>query len=476
MYSFHKRSNFETFIQSQLTDRRWHQVSCYMDFESSRHFDLLAKGTHSFVLFNMKNNNGQSFNKHYQTTIKQHKVTKQHQNVSRTMKVFFAAILAATATCSVQGSTSSSTSSETTSSLRALQNYYQNNNNNYGGYQNYEQALKSQISAKSFSFTGCGTTTNTYGYNVVYATFRLCDSCHTATQYGCGNGNGDYIISMREFGESFGEYWEQTTYRSKETAPFRCVKAEEYRKAYYESQMYGGNNGQYQGQQQQQQYNYNNGQQQEYYVGPVCNGGTQIHLGLFWDESCAQPVEKWSLHDVLGFDPNNQHGMTSPPQCVSCAYMQDNYYNGGGNGEVQLNPLCDRMVQEAGRCDRNTRTDTDFDIVWQRGHANNQNQNNRNNNNNYSYDKAQNCPSVDNYMTCQNRNTCALIDSLHTTNRGLGPTGIVAIILSAMVVGTALLYFFGKDGRLGLKGVRLTPKKQVQEESSVTDYQREEDM
>ena len=92
------------------------------------------------------------------------------------------------------------------------------------------------MAQRSFSFTGCFTVSSDYGYNSVYATFRICDTCKPNRKMGCDNSNGDYIVSMQEFGETFSEYWEQVTYQNRNSAPFLCVKLQEYAEALYYNQ------------------------------------------------------------------------------------------------------------------------------------------------------------------------------------------------------------------------------------------------
>ena len=397
------------------------------------------------------------------------------------------------------------------------QQYY---NANGDQNQNYEQFLRAEVAKRTFSFTGCSTTTTSYGWQIAYATFRICDSCHNN---GCNNDNGDYIVSMREFGEAYGEYWEQVTWQKRETAPLRCVKAQESPPAYYQQQMYNqANNAQQQQQyyyQQRQYYQNGNGggeqQQQEYFVGPVCDGSRNIkvsycfvkecvscsssqtktiafvtyssctfpliplfpQVGLFWDENCAMPVEKWSLEAVLGFNPNKDgNHKIDLPKCVPCASTTYQY---NGNGEVELNPLCDRMLDDSGRCDRDTHHQSQFDISWINGKGGQQNQNQENNGrNNYYYGVNTGCPSDLTVYQCQNKKTCALVDSLThiQRERRVSTTGIAVIVVAGLSICAALCYY-GRGGRLGLRGVPPSPKMSLsmKEPIASADYQQEMD-
>eukprot|EP00977_Amphora_coffeiformis_P009494 scaffold2192_cov170-Amphora_coffeaeformis.AAC.28 len=397
------------------------------------------------------------------------------KKASRKMKLTISMILGAAALGLVQAteessplsssspSSTSSTSTVTTpssgtaSGTRALQNYY-NNYNNYNG-QNYEEYVRYQMAQRSFSFTGCSTVTSDYGYNSVYATFRICDTCKTNRKMGCDNSNGDYIVSMQEFGETFSEYWEKVTYQDRNSSPFSCVKLQEYAEAqYYNQNQNYGNNGNGNGQQQQwyngNNYNYNGNNNMELFVGPVCKGGTTIESGLFYDEDCAMPFKDSSLEQVLGFQPSNDANALKPPKCVPC--MQNNYGGGGNNGE--LNPLCDRMLEDAGRCDR-TRRQTNYDNFWQDMAQNG----NRNNNMNYGYG-----------------NACSMIDSLpHMKQARRAHRAVLSAVWAVVAISVLCVAYLAKKGKLGLE--RLTPLvKKLRGMTSKTDknadYHRETDV
>ena len=169
-----------------------------------------------------------------------------------------------------------------------------------------------------------------------------------------------------------------------------CLRSvEEYQEKYYQYNGYQGNNNQnnynqnqqqaqqqnyYQNQGQQQYYqggqqydaneynnynNYNNngGQQQEYFIGPMCSGNGKVTLGVFYNEWCTYPADNLSVKDVLGYKPSNNFNMQT---CISCT----NQYNYNNNGEAEINPLCERLLERSGRCDRNEKQQTDFDAFW----------------------------------------------------------------------------------------------------------------
>lgn len=338
---------------------------------------------------------------------------------------------------------------------RGLQNYnYYGNGGGYGGYENYEEYVRYQMSQRLFTFTGCSTVQGSYGWNSVYVTFRLCDKCKANRNMGCDSSNGDYVVSMAQFGETFSEYWQEMTYnQDRNAAPFACTKIDEYAEAQLYQQYYNQNNynqgGGGGGGGQQEWYNNN---QVEYFVGPVCDGGKTIRTGLFYDEDCTNTVEGTTLADVLGFEPSDTNAQ--PPVCVPC--MQTNYNNGGG-GEAELNPLCDRMLEEAGRCDR-TRRQTNFDTYWQN---NMQQGGGGGGENRYNYG-----------------NACGLIDSLkHMKTAKRRRTAMVStlwILLAASVVAVGM--FAHKKGYLSKlpTSIKFAWPKKNKTQYADSDYHRED--
>ena len=100
------------------------------------------------------------------------------------------------------------------------QNYNgQNGGGNYQGYENMEEYMRAQMAARTFSFTGCSTVQGNYGMQT-YVTYRLCQNCNN--NRGCGNTNGDYIVNMQEFSETYREYYQEAT--GMEGSPFECMR------------------------------------------------------------------------------------------------------------------------------------------------------------------------------------------------------------------------------------------------------------
>ena len=182
----------------------------------------------------------------------------------------------------------------------------------------------------------------------------------------------------------------------------------------------------------QQQYD-NGGGQQQLYIGPSCSGGRNLQLGLFCNERCTYPVEEGvTVKDILGYTPSSFLGLGQCTPCSSSWYGDYYDYNTNNNdeqlqNEIEIYPICERLLEGSGRCDRDESQETDFDLFWkdlvsfvngggsfqeddgynaeyyyERGDA--QEQNNKENlqNNAYNMD----------YSQYQNQNTCDFIDSL----------------------------------------------------------------
>lgn len=89
-------------------------------------------------------------------------------------------------------------------------------------YENFEQYMNALIASRSFSFTGCSTIDTQYYGSQTYVTYRFCDSCSSRRSNGCDDSNGDYVVHMREFAETYREYLKETT--GQENSMFECVK------------------------------------------------------------------------------------------------------------------------------------------------------------------------------------------------------------------------------------------------------------
>ena len=82
-----------------------------------------------------------------------------------------------------------------------------------------EEYMRAQMAKRTFSFTGCSTIQGNYGMSTL-VTYRLCQDC--SNNKGCSNGNGDYVVSMQEFSETYREYYEEMT--GQEGSPFECMR------------------------------------------------------------------------------------------------------------------------------------------------------------------------------------------------------------------------------------------------------------
>ena len=129
-------------------------------------------------------------------------------------------------------------------------------------------------------------------------------------------------------------------------------RVDEFKEQYV--QYYQSWQDQYQGQNQYQNY-----QDFDFFIGPVCTGGKSIEYGIFYNEECTVPVKGTSVKQALGFVPNSNS--LKIDQCIRCSNSYG-YNNGGQNDE--LNPLCERMIEESGRCDRDGQINSEFDRFW----------------------------------------------------------------------------------------------------------------
>ena len=112
-----------------------------------------------------------------------------------------------------------------------------------------------------------------------------------------------------------------------------------------------------------QQYGNGYGNQYEagvdLFVGPKCTGGKKIELSVYYDDECTYPVKDMTVQQALGFSPNTAELKLS--QCIECSFS----WNYNGADQAELNPLCEKLLEGAGRCDRDGQPDTEFDKFWQ---------------------------------------------------------------------------------------------------------------
>jgi hypothetical protein len=162
------------------------------------------------------------------------------------MKVTSSIVSALTLSVAVGSASSSTLRRNGNSATRSLQyneqqqylnnQWYYNRNQQWGNnqqaegnymdgegqmYENFEEYMRAQMMAKTFSFTGCSTVDSGYGKQG-FVTYRLCDNCSSRKNGGCDNSNGDYVVNMQEFAETYREYHEQVT--GQEGSPFDCVR------------------------------------------------------------------------------------------------------------------------------------------------------------------------------------------------------------------------------------------------------------
>lgn len=139
-----------------------------------------------------------------------------------------------------------------------------------------------------------------------FAVFRLCDECETCEVYGnYAMMVDDYLqYTMENQKNDFEDMCENCNEQCNEDGEycsgcgFLCyqyenLEANGYLDAaeYIQCQLWEPENDD-QGQ--------DDGNQQEYYIGPRCNSGNSIAIGVFSDENCWEPVDDVDVEDLLG--------------------------------------------------------------------------------------------------------------------------------------------------------------------------------
>ena len=96
------------------------------------------------------------------------------------------------------------------------------------------------------------------------------------------------------------------------------------------------------------------------YIGPRCNSGNSITIGLFTDENCFEPVEDdVNLEEILGYKLSYhllRHTYSADdPVCLSCAegdYVADD--DEDANDADNVNEMCENLYNAAAKCETET--------------------------------------------------------------------------------------------------------------------------
>jgi len=114
------------------------------------------------------------------------------------------------------------------------------------------------------------------------------------------------------------------------------------------------------------------------YIGPRCNSGNSITIGLFSDEYCFEPIEDVDVEELLG-SKLSYHLLahtypSSDPVCLSCA---ENVYAADDDQDAadadNVNEMCEEIYAASAKCESETGLENGF-IQTNREEGNYENQ------------------------------------------------------------------------------------------------------
>jgi hypothetical protein len=122
------------------------------------------------------------------------------------------------------------------------------------------------------------------------------------------------------------------------------------------------------------------------YIGPQCSqDSASILLGVFSDENCRVPTDSFDIATVLGATPSyhivaTTYSSTSN-ECLSCMEYADNNENQQADqwDNDQVNQMCERLYDEAAKCESDTGLDVGFIQTMRKQEQQNEHENNNNN-------------------------------------------------------------------------------------------------
>jgi hypothetical protein len=102
-----------------------------------------------------------------------------------------------------------------------------------------------------------------------------------------------------------------------------------------------------------------------YYVGPRCNSGNSIDIGVFSDQNCWEPVDDVDIEDLLGAKLSYhllRHTSSSTDKvCLACAegaYAADADQDAADGDNV--NEMCENLYDGAAKCESKTGLENGF--------------------------------------------------------------------------------------------------------------------
>lgn len=190
--------------------------------------------------------------------------------------------------------------------------------------------------------------------------FRLCPASECASDlYGCTSHYGDYVVDMETFISAYMDnqqnmYDEQ--YGGNRKLDFDISDYTECQQFDMRRHLQNNNNYYQNGDGEQAYYLDGDGnvvyydEDLDYYIGPYCaDQGGEIHLGLFYDDTCTSFAENGEqmFYQTAGYSlPYSDRSMVSL-SCMSCTgYNQDNE-----NGGYEVSEFCEDIYTTSGKCE-----------------------------------------------------------------------------------------------------------------------------
>jgi hypothetical protein len=168
--------------------------------------------------------------------------------------------------------------------------------------------------------------------------FRLCDSeCDNDAAYGCSTKYGDYVVGLNSFAQMYLEEKREDMQGDDDANNWdfgrfgECQQWDVDKDVELEEE--------------------EEGVELAFYVGPACtDDGTDVKIGLFTDQYCTVPSEKYTFEQISnGVSLPYSDGGLLGKGCESC-------YGANDRGEYELSEMCTQLYAYAGKCETNMET------------------------------------------------------------------------------------------------------------------------
>jgi hypothetical protein len=128
-------------------------------------------------------------------------------------------------------------------------------------------------------------------------------------------------------------------------------------------------------------YDESNGDGNVMYIGPRCNSGNQVTIGMFYDSNCWEPIENANVEELLGaklsYHLLAQSYYANVRVCLTCKEMNYDDNDGENDADQQdaddVNEMCESLYTTAAKCESPTGLETGF-IQTNNGEGNYENQ------------------------------------------------------------------------------------------------------